>query len=73
MNIYDGNRLIRTLKRKAPTKTGVHKWTWGMREKGGDRPSRNVRPRRGEQIIGYRLPPALARSNLLFLNRRQRR
>jgi len=48
MKIYDGNRLIRTLKRKAPKETGVHKWTWGMREKGGDRPSRAIRPRRGE-------------------------
>ena len=48
MNIYDGDRLIRTLKRKAPEKTGVHKWTWRMDEKGGDRPSRTIRPRRGE-------------------------
>lgn len=48
MNIYDGDRLIRTLKRKAPKKTGVHKWTWYMDEKGGDRPSRRIRKRRSE-------------------------
>ena len=48
MNIYDGDRLIRTLKRKAPKESGVYKWTWFMDEKGGDRPSRRVRPRRGE-------------------------
>ena len=48
MNIYDGNRLIRTLKRKAPKESGLHKWTWRMDEKGGDRPSRTIRPRRGE-------------------------
>ena len=48
INIYDGDRLIRTLKRKAPKESGLHKWTWGMREKGGDRPSRTIRPRRGE-------------------------
>ena len=48
MNIYDGDRLIRTLKRKAPKKTGVHKWTWYMDEKGGDRPSRTIRPSRRE-------------------------
>jgi len=48
MNIYDGDRLIRTLKRKAPKETGVHNWTWFMDEKGGDRPSRRIRPRRGE-------------------------
>jgi len=43
MKIYDGNRLIRTLKRKAPKESGVHKWTWFMDEKGGDRPSRRIR------------------------------
>lgn len=48
MKIYDGDRLIRTLKRKAPSKTGIYKWTWGMNEKGVDRPSRTIRPRRGE-------------------------
>ena len=48
MKIYDGDRLIRTLKRKAPSKSGVYKWTWFMNEKGGDRPSRAIRPRRGE-------------------------
>lgn len=48
MNIYDGDRLIRTLKRKAPKKTGVHKWTWFMNEKGGDRPSRRIRKRTRE-------------------------
>lgn len=48
LNIYDGDRLIRTLKRKAPKKSGVYKWTWFMDEKGGDRPARTIRPRRGE-------------------------
>jgi len=48
MKIYDGERLIRTLKRKAPKESGVHNWTWYMREKGGDRPSRTIRKRRGE-------------------------
>lgn len=27
MKIYDGDRLIRTLKQKAPKETGIHKWT----------------------------------------------
>ncbi len=48
MNIYDGDRLIRTLKRKAPKESGVYKWTWYMDEKGGDRPSRRIRTRRSE-------------------------
>lgn len=42
MNIYDGDRLIRTLKRKAPKETGIHKWTWFMNEKGADYPSRTI-------------------------------
>ncbi len=43
MKVYDGDRLIRTLKRKAPKESGVHKWRWFMSEKGGDRPSRTIR------------------------------
>jgi photosystem II stability/assembly factor-like uncharacterized protein len=43
MKIYDGDRLIRTLKRKAPKESGINKWTWFMDEKGGDRPSRRIR------------------------------
>jgi len=43
MNIYDGERLIRTLKRKAPDSTRIYKWRWFMNEKGGDRPSRTIR------------------------------
>ncbi len=35
MQFYDGDRLIRTLKRKAPKETGVHKWTWYMDEPRG--------------------------------------
>ncbi|MCK5402004.1 MAG: hypothetical protein KAJ28_10255, partial [Flavobacteriaceae bacterium] len=48
MKIYDGDRLIRTLKRKAPKESGIHKWRWFMDEKGGDRPSRTIRKRKRE-------------------------
>ena len=48
MNIYDGDRLIRTLKRKAPKESGINKWTWRMNEKGGDRPSRRIRKQTSE-------------------------
>jgi len=48
MKIYDGDRLIRTLKRKAPDSTRIYKWTWFMDEKGGDRPSRTIRKRTRE-------------------------
>ncbi|WP_034043951.1 VPS10 domain-containing protein [Wocania ichthyoenteri] len=43
MKIYDGDRLIRTLKQKAPKESGIHKWTWYMDEKGPDRASRTIR------------------------------
>ncbi len=43
MKIYDGDRLIRTLKQKAPKETGIYKWSWFMDEKGADRPSRRIR------------------------------
>lgn len=42
-DIYKGTTLIRTLKRKAPKKHGVHKITWNMDEKGVARPSRVLR------------------------------
>lgn len=48
LEIYDGTRLIRTLKRKAPKENGVHKMYWYMNEKGVDRPSRSIRKRRFE-------------------------
>ena len=48
LKIYDGDRLIRTLKRKAPDSTRIYKWTWFMNEKGGDRPSRRIRKRTSE-------------------------
>ncbi len=42
LKVYDGDRLIRTLKQKTPDSTGFHKITWFMDEKGVDRPSRKV-------------------------------
>ena len=43
LKFYDGSRLIRTLKTKAPKENGIHKWTWYMDEAGVDRPSRRIR------------------------------
>ena len=42
LNIYDGERLIRTLITKAPKETGFHRWYWSLNEKGVTRPSRKV-------------------------------
>jgi photosystem II stability/assembly factor-like uncharacterized protein len=43
LKIYDANRLIRTLKQKAPDSTGIYTLRWYLDEKGADRPSRTIR------------------------------
>jgi hypothetical protein len=48
LNIYDADRLIRTLKRKAPDSTGIYKWSWQMDEAGVPSPSRKIRKRNSE-------------------------
>ena len=48
LKVYNGDKLIRTLKQKAPKKNGFHRMYWGMNEKGPDRPSRTIRKRRRE-------------------------
>jgi hypothetical protein len=42
LKIYDGNRLIRTLKKKTPKENGIHTWTWYMDEKGIQSPSKKL-------------------------------
>jgi len=48
-DIYDGDRLIRTLKYKTPEKKGFHRIYWGLNEKGPDRPSRKISKRTSER------------------------
>jgi photosystem II stability/assembly factor-like uncharacterized protein len=48
LKLYDGDRLIRTLKTKAPKENGLHKWTWYMDEAGVSRPSRTLRKQTSE-------------------------
>ncbi len=43
LQVFDGDRLIRTLKRKAPEKNGFHRMYWEMDEKGPNRPSRTLK------------------------------
>ncbi|MBL7472259.1 WD40/YVTN/BNR-like repeat-containing protein [Robertkochia sediminum] len=43
LEVFKGEKLIRTLKRKAPKEKGIHRMYWGLDEKGADRPSRNPR------------------------------
>ena len=40
--IFDGDRLIRTLKQKAPKKKGFHRTYWRLDEKGPNRPARKL-------------------------------
>lgn len=48
ITIYDDNRLIRTLKQKAPDSSGIYKTAWYMDEAGVNRPSRTIRKQRRE-------------------------
>ena len=43
LKIYDGDILIRTLKKKTPKQNGIHTWTWYMDEKGSQSPSKKLR------------------------------
>ncbi len=64
-DIYDGTRLIRTLKRKAPKENGIHRQTWFMSEKGVARPSRRVRKSKSEPS-GVTVKPGTYRIKATF-------
>ncbi|MAZ26184.1 MAG: hypothetical protein CL868_03775 [Cytophagaceae bacterium] len=49
LNVYDGARLIRTLKTKAPEKAGLYDFRWSLDEKAADRPSRTIRKNNSER------------------------
>ena len=55
LQLFDGERLIRTLKQKVPKESGIHSWKWNMDEKGVERPSRKIqkstREPSGVQVI----------------------
>tara|TARA_B100000767_G_scaffold275771_1_gene315352 strand:+ start:2049 stop:5240 length:3192 start_codon:yes stop_codon:yes gene_type:complete len=48
LTIYDGDRLIRTLKKKLPKKKGLYRWYWYLNEKGFPRPRREPRKSKTE-------------------------
>tara|TARA_B110000967_G_scaffold187640_1_gene209732 strand:- start:1621 stop:4830 length:3210 start_codon:yes stop_codon:yes gene_type:complete len=48
LQLFDGDRLIRTLKQKVPEESGVHKWRWYMDEKGIERPSKTLNKSKSE-------------------------
>ena len=65
LKLYDGNRLIRTLKTKAPKENGIRKWTWYMDEAGVDRPSRKIR-KRNQESGGVSVKPATYKAVLHY-------
>jgi photosystem II stability/assembly factor-like uncharacterized protein len=42
LKIFDGDRLIRTLKSKAPKESGIHTWSWRLDEAGKPYPSKSI-------------------------------
>lgn len=65
MKIYDGERLIRTIKQKAPEKTGVHKLTWTLTEKGVEKASRKTTEVKVEPS-GIKVKPGIYKIMLYF-------
>ncbi|TNF70651.1 MAG: hypothetical protein EP302_08090 [Bacteroidetes bacterium] len=49
LKVYDGDRLIRTLKFKTPDSAGLHRVYWELDEAGPDRPSRSLSSRNSER------------------------
>ena len=66
LKIYDGERLIRSLKKKIPDSTGIYRWRWYMNEAGVDRPSREIKKRKNEPG-GVSVKPGIYRLELNYL------
>lgn len=65
LEIFDGNRQIRTLKFKTPKESGIHKTTWYLDEKGVDRPSRSLRESKREPS-GVDVKPGIYKLKMTF-------
>ena len=68
MKIYDGTRLIRSLKKKIPDSTGIYTWQWYMDEAGVERPSRKIRERKNEPG-GTSVKPGNYRIELQYMDK----
>ena len=68
MKIYDGTRLIRSLKKKIPDSTGIYTWQWYMDEAGVERPSRKIRGRKNEPG-GTSVKPGNYRIELQYMDK----
>ena len=65
LEIFDGERKIRTLKFKTPKENGIHKTTWYLREKGAERPSRSIRKSKREPS-GVSVKPGVYKLKMTF-------
>ncbi|MFC7357628.1 hypothetical protein ACFQO1_08010 [Jejudonia soesokkakensis] len=69
LKIYDGSRLIRTLKTNTPDSTGIYKWSWYMDEAGVDNPSRRIRERTNEPG-GTQVKPGTYKVDLEYMDQK---
>ncbi len=65
LQIFDGDRLIRTLKQKVPKENGIHHWRWYMTEKGVQYPSKKINKSTREPS-GVRVLPGTYRAVLSY-------
>ena len=65
LEIFDGERQIRTLKFKAPKENGIHKTTWYLREKGVERASRTIKKSKKEPS-GVSVKPGIYKLKMTF-------
>jgi len=65
LNIYEGERLIRTLKEKAPDSSGIYTIHWNLDEKGADWPSR-TKIERSREPGGVAVKPGIYRLLLSY-------
>jgi len=65
LEIFDGNRQIRTIKFKTPKESGVHKTTWFLKEKGVARASRKIKVSKRE-VGGVSVKPGIYQLKMTF-------
>ena len=66
LEIYDGERLIRTLKWAAPEEAGLHRTRWGMDEAGVSVPRRSGNRRRGGEPGGVQVLPGTYQLKIMY-------
>ena len=65
LQLFDGERLIRTIKQKVPKESGIHSWNWDMGEKGVERLSRKIQ-KSNREPSGVQVIPGTYRAVLSY-------